>query len=57
MAMDVILHYGATRNTFGVILDFVDPADVASYEQRKLFFDRGHAPRKPYPQDSITWKK
>lgn len=53
LAMDLILHYGASRNVF-IILDYVDPAEIFKYEEKKRQFEQGKLRTRPYPKDSIS---
>lgn len=53
LAMDLILHYGASRNVF-IIIDYVDPAEIFAYEEKKRQYEQGKLRRRPYPKDSIS---
>ena len=53
LALDLILHYGASRNIFA-ILDYVDHGVIAAYEERKALFAQGQLQYEPYPTDSIS---
>ena len=53
LALDLILHYGASRNIFA-ILDYVDHGVIAAYEERKALYAQGQLRYEPYPTDSIS---
>jgi len=53
LALELILHYGVSRNIF-VILDYVDHGVIAANEAGKALYAQGQLQYEPYSTDSIS---
>ena len=53
LAIDLILHYGATRNVF-VIMNYVDPGVIRTCDEKKAAYDAGRLRYLPAPANSVS---